>query len=306
MPSRMQPERTVLLDGGDRVRARSIVLANGVKWRDLDIPSANALVGRGIYLRCRAQRSNRAAPGKDVYLVGGGNSAGQAAMYFSNYARRVTLLVRGRSLADSMSHYLIQQLATKDNIEVRTRTRIVRVEGELRLEAIVVENRDTRQLPKEPASAVFVLIGADAETAWLPRDVIRDEKGYVCTGRDVMDLMANAQGSWPLQRDPTCSRPACPAFSLQATCATARSSASPRVSAKAAWPSHSCINTWRACSNARLRQASVIPAKAGIHSDLAAEKNGSPLARATMPSTPALHSSAAGCAPVCPSPRGSR
>jgi thioredoxin reductase (NADPH) len=194
-------QRTVLLDGGDRVHARSIVLANGVKWRDLDLPSANALVGRGIYYGAARSEAIGCA-GQDVYLVGGGNSAGQAAMYFSNYARRVTLLVRGKSLADSMSHYLIRQLATKDNVEVRTRTRIIRVEGELQLEAIVVENRDTGSVTTEPAYAVFVLIGADAETAWLPHGVIRDEKGYVCTGRDVMDLVANAQGAWPLQRDP--------------------------------------------------------------------------------------------------------
>jgi thioredoxin reductase (NADPH) len=196
-----QPLRTVLLDGGDRVQARSIVLANGVKWRDLDLPSANALVGRGIYYGA-ARSEAMACAGQDVYLVGGGNSAGQAAVYFSNYARRVTLLVRGRSLADSMSHYLIQQLAAKSNIEVRTRTRIVRVEGELKLEAIVLENRDTGAMTTEPAFGVFVLIGADAETAWLPRDVICDEKGYVCTGRDVMDLVVNAHGNWPLQRDP--------------------------------------------------------------------------------------------------------
>ncbi len=196
-----RPERTVLLDDGDRLRARSIVLANGVKWRDLDLPSANALVGRGIFYGA-ARSEAIGCTGKDVYLVGGGNSAGQAAMYFSNYARHVTLLVRGRSLADSMSHYLIQQLATKDNVEVRTRTRIVRVVGEMRLEAIVVENRDTGEVSREPAFAVFVLIGADAETAWLPRAVICDEKGYVCTGRDVMDLMDNGQASWPLERDP--------------------------------------------------------------------------------------------------------
>ena len=196
-----QPYRTVLLDGGDRLHARSIVLANGVKWRDLDIPSANALVGRGIYYGAARSEAIGCA-GEHVYLVGGGNSAGQAAMYFSNYARRVTLLVRGKSLADSMSHYLIQQLATKDNVDVRTRTRIIRVEGELQLEAIVVENRDTGTVTTERAYAVFVLIGADAETAWLPGGVICDEKGYVCTGRDVMDLVANSQGVWPLQRDP--------------------------------------------------------------------------------------------------------
>ena len=197
----VQPQRNVLLDGGDRVEARSIVLANGVKWRELDIPSANALVGRGIYYGA-ARSEAIGCTGLDVFLVGGGNSAGQAALYFSNYARHVTLLVRGKSLADSMSHYLIQQLAAKDNVDVRTRTRIVRVEGELQLDAIVVENRETGALTTEPAHAVFVLIGADAETAWLPPEVICDEKGYVCTGRDVMDLVAQKRSLWPLERDP--------------------------------------------------------------------------------------------------------
>ena len=122
-----------------------------------------------------------------------------------------------------MSHYLIQQLAAKDNVEVRTRTRIVRVEGELQLDAIVVENRDTGAVTTEPAHAVFVLIGADAETAWLPREVICDEKGYVCTGRDVMDLVATkAQPVAAGARPVTCSRPACPASLPRATCATAR------------------------------------------------------------------------------------
>ena len=123
-------------------------------------------------------------------------------MFFANFASQVTLLVRGASLADSMSHYLIQQLATKGNIEVCTRCRIVRVEGEHSLESIVIEHRDTGALVTEPASAVFVFIGADAQTDWLPAPMIRDENGYVCTGRDVMDLVAGRQGMWPLERDP--------------------------------------------------------------------------------------------------------
>jgi thioredoxin reductase (NADPH) len=194
-------ERLVHLDGDEVVKTRSVVLANGVAWRQLDIPSADALLGRGIYYG--AARSEAISyTGQDVFLVGGGNSAGQAAVYFSSYARKVTLLVRGPSLDASMSYYLIQQLAAKHNVEVRTRSRVVRAQGEHRLEAIVVENRDTGALTTEPASALFVLIGADAETAWLPDAVIRDSKGYVCTGRDVMDLVADRQGSWPLERDP--------------------------------------------------------------------------------------------------------
>jgi len=194
-------ERVIRLDGDDELRTRSVILASGVTWRELDIPSAEALVGRGIYYGA-ARTEAIACSGQDVYLVGGGNSAGQAAMYFSGYARKVTLLVRGKSLVQSMSHYLIEQLATKSNIEVRTRSRIARVEGEGRLEAIVIENRETGEITTEPASVVFVLIGADAQTGWLPPALIRDEHGYICTGRDVMDLVASKQGTWNLPRDP--------------------------------------------------------------------------------------------------------
>ena len=191
----------VTLDGDDRMFARSIILATGVSWRELEVPGAEALVGRGVYYgAARTEALN--CQGQHVFLVGGGNSAGQAAMFFSGYASRVTLLVRGRSLATSMSHYLIQQLASKSNIEVRTRCRIARVEGEHRLESIAIEQRDTGAIAIEAASALFVFIGADARTEWMPDALIRDERGYVCTGRDVLDLVARQQGSWPLARDP--------------------------------------------------------------------------------------------------------
>jgi thioredoxin reductase (NADPH) len=191
----------VLLDGGDRVAARSIILATGVAWRTLDVPGSDAMVGRGIYYGA-ARTEALSCQGQHVFLVGGGNSAGQAAMFFANYARKVSLLVRASSLADSMSHYLIQQLASKSNIEVCTRCRIVGVEGDRRLEAVIIENRDTGVLVTEPASAVFVFIGADATTDWLPSSLIRDADGYICTGRDVMDLVAEKKGRWPLDRDP--------------------------------------------------------------------------------------------------------
>jgi thioredoxin reductase (NADPH) len=194
-------DHAVLLDGGERVNARTIILANGVSWRELDVPGADHLVGRGIYYGA-AQAEARGCQGQRVYLIGGGNSAGQAAMFFSGYASEVKLLVRGPSLADSMSHYLIEQLASKSNIEVCTRCRIVQVSGEHKLEGVTIEDRATGGLTQAPASAVFAFIGADARTEWLPPPVIRDDKGFVCTGRDVMDLVASREGDWPLARDP--------------------------------------------------------------------------------------------------------
>lgn len=191
----------VILDGGQRVLARTLILASGVAWRELDAPGADAFVGRGLYYGA-ARTEAAGCAGSHVYLVGGGNSAGQAAMHFANYASTVTILVRGPSLAASMSHYLIEQLASKANIEVRTRSRIVQLRGERRLETVVIENRDDGTLVTEPAPNVFCFIGADATTAWLPPAIIRDELGYVCTGRDVLDLVAQAQGGWPLARDP--------------------------------------------------------------------------------------------------------
>ena len=200
-PARDGVEHALRLDGGDPVRARSVILATGVSWRELEVPGADALVGRGIYYgAARTEALN--CQDEHVFLVGGGNSAGQAAMFFANYARKVSLLVRGPSLAASMSHYLIEQLKSKDNIEICAHCRIVRVVGEQRLEAIVVEHRDTGELVTEPTSAVFAFIGADAETGWLPPSLARDEKGFVCTGRDVMDLVARRQGEWTLERDP--------------------------------------------------------------------------------------------------------
>jgi len=191
----------VMLDDGERIQVRTIVLATGVTWRALEIPGADALVGRGVYYGA-ARTEALGTNGRDIFLIGGGNSAGQAAMFFADYARKVTLLCRGYSLAASMSHYLIAQLATKRNVDIRFRSQVVRVEGTDHLEAIVVENRDSGEQQRHETDALFVFIGADAETAWLPSELIRDARGYVCTGRDVLDLVAARQGTWPLARDP--------------------------------------------------------------------------------------------------------
>ncbi len=191
----------IQLEDGERVQTRSVVIATGVAWRELDLPNAPTLVGRGLYYgAARTEALN--TRGLDIFMIGGGNSAGQAAMFFANYARSVTLIVRGPSLERSMSQYLIDQLASRPNIRVESRSQVVALEGTDRLTAIVIENRATGRRRHEATEALFVFIGADAETAWLPQAVIRDGRDYLCTGRDVMDLVAGQQGSWPLSRDP--------------------------------------------------------------------------------------------------------
>jgi thioredoxin reductase (NADPH) len=191
----------VRLDGGDRVDTRSIVIATGVVWRELEVVGADAMVGRGIYYgAARTEALN--TRGRDIFLIGGGNSVGQAAMFFANYARTVTLLVRGPSLTSSMSHYLIAQLESKPNIKIEVLSQVVGVEGTDHVEAIVIEDRKSGERRRQPTDSLFVFIGADAETSWLPPAVICDQRGYVCTGRDVTDLVAQQNGSWPLERDP--------------------------------------------------------------------------------------------------------
>jgi len=187
--------RTVVLDGNDVIRAKSIILTMGVAWRRLDVASLERLRSRGVYYGA-APGESRFVQGQDVYLIGGGNSAGQAAINLSNFANSVTLLVRGPSLAASMSYYLIEQLKTKPNVRVETHSQVVDAFGNEHLEGIVVSNSATGETTRRQASALFILIGADAETAWLPPAVARDARGYVLTGRDAK----NAE--WPLERHP--------------------------------------------------------------------------------------------------------
>ena len=187
---------TVRLDGGDVLRTRSIVLAMGVEWRRLEVDSVDRFVGSGVYYG--AARSDAGlAQGNDVYLIGAGNSAGQAAIFFSNHARSVTLLVRGESLAASMSHYLIEQISTKANIQVETRSEVVAVHGDEQLEAIEVIDRRAGTTSRRDARALFVLIGAEASTDWLPSEIARDEHGFVLTGTDAMKA-----GPWKADREP--------------------------------------------------------------------------------------------------------
>ncbi|MEO7084139.1 MAG: FAD-dependent oxidoreductase [Gemmatimonadaceae bacterium] len=193
---------TITLDGGDVVDTSSVVLATGVNWRRLSIPGVDAFLDKGVYYGAAASEAT-ALRGRDVYLVGGGNSAGQAAMLFSNYAEQVTLLVRGPALAASMSQYLIDQLETKSNITIRTMAEVAEVEGGDSLESITIMDHTSGAREQCECGDLFVFIGARAETDWLPATVIRDEWDYVCTGRDVMDLLAAGHAAgWALERDP--------------------------------------------------------------------------------------------------------
>jgi thioredoxin reductase (NADPH) len=187
---------TVVLDGDDVLRARSIILAPGVAWRRLDIASLERLRGCGVYYGA-ARGEARAVQGKDVYLIGGGNSAGQAAIAFSSHARSVTLLIRGDDPAKSMSHYLIEQLKTKSNVQIQTQSEVVDAYGDEHLEAIDILRHGTGERERHDAAALFVMIGADAETEWLPQSIARDARGYVLTGSAVLQCCR-----WPAERDP--------------------------------------------------------------------------------------------------------
>ena len=189
-------EMTVTLDGGDVLRTKSIVLAMGVEWRRLTVDSIDRFVGSGVYYGA-APSDAGLAQGNDVYLIGAGNSAGQAAIFFSTHARTVTLLVRGESLAESMSHYLIEQIATKANIRVETHSEVVAAQGDEQLGSIEILDRTTGTKSQRDAKVLFVLIGAEAATDWLPSEISRDKHGFIVTGSD-----ATGAGEWQADREP--------------------------------------------------------------------------------------------------------
>jgi thioredoxin reductase (NADPH) len=195
--ARIDPQtREVHLDGGDVIRARTVILATGVSWRRLTIDGFDRLIGKGIFYGA-ARSEASATHGLDVHLIGGGNSAGQAALFFAGHARTVTLVVRGDSLEKSMSHYLIEQLGTKANVRVEVRSEVVAAHGDTHLTAIDISNGNGAQVRQQECGGLFVFIGADAETAWLPQEIARDKHGYVLTGDDVVKA-----GRWSPGRDP--------------------------------------------------------------------------------------------------------
>ena len=193
-------ELVVTLAGGSEVRSRAVIVATGMSYRRLGIPALDALAGAGVFYGA-ASTEARALKGREVYVVGGANSAGQAAVHLARYAARVTMLVRGPTLADSMSDYLIQEIDAAANIEVRCRVVVTGGAGPGRLDRLTLTGLDSGTAETVPASALFVLIGAEPRTQWLPDAVRRDPSGFVLTGTDLI-RDGQAPVDWPLGRLP--------------------------------------------------------------------------------------------------------
>ena len=191
---------TLRLSDGTEINSRAVILALGAAYRRLNIPNLEALVGSGVYYGGGVTEA-LAMSGQDVFVVGAGNSAGQAAIYLAKYAARVTMVVRGSSLVDSMSDYLIREIDAADNITVRLHTEVVEGRGDRRLEGLVLRDNHSGATESVSASALFVLIGAQPHTDWLPDSILRDEKGFIRTGQNLIREARTAEG-WQLPRSP--------------------------------------------------------------------------------------------------------
>jgi thioredoxin reductase (NADPH) len=182
-----------LLDGSE-ARARAVVIASGVSYRRLGVPELEALVGAGVFYGAGTIEA-QAVAGKPALVVGGGNSAGQAALHLAKYAQHVTILVRSQSLAASMSDYLIRQIEAAPNVDVRYGCEVAGGGGNGHLEHLRLRNRDSGETEQVPAAGLFALIGAQPFTGWLPEAIERDQWGFILTGPDTGP-------HWPLQRAP--------------------------------------------------------------------------------------------------------
>ena len=193
-------EHTTVLTDGTELKSRAVVVATGVTYRRLGIPSLEAFRGLGVFYGAAVSEA-QAVGGEHVIVAGGGNSAGQAALHLADYAAQVTILVRGTTLATGMSDYLIKEIDAAANIQVRFETELVGGEGQGRLETLVVRDRSTGDQRRIAATALFVLIGAEPRTDWLPPGVERDDWGYILTGPDLL-RDGRPPASWPLRRAP--------------------------------------------------------------------------------------------------------
>jgi thioredoxin reductase (NADPH) len=191
--------RVVHLAGGRQIAARAVIVAPGIAWRRLGVPRLEALIGSGVFYGSAGSEA-QAMEGRDVFVVGAGNSAGQATLYLARYARQVTILVRGDSLARSMSDYLTREIEATPNITVRLHTEITDGHGSGHLDALTLHDSLHDRTEQVPAAALFVLIGGEPRTQWLP-EAIQLEGGYILTGRDVVREGAHPS-RWPLDRPP--------------------------------------------------------------------------------------------------------
>jgi thioredoxin reductase (NADPH) len=177
-----------------------VIIATGIAFRSLDVPGLDKFSGAGVYYYAPMSEAFSYRDG-DIYIVGGANSAGQAAMYFSRFARLVTMLVRGESLSDSMSLYLEKQIADTKNIQVKLNSSVIAVEGADHCEKITIQNNKTREVEVVPASALLIYAGAVPRTNWLAGIVERDAQGYIISGQHLM-LEGKRPSGWTANRDP--------------------------------------------------------------------------------------------------------
>ena len=193
------PVRTVIVAGSGEIEARALIVATGVSYRRLDAAGLDELTGRGVYYGASASEASQ-CQGEDVYVVGAANSAGQAALYLSSFAKRVVLVVRAATLMETMSQYLVERITSAPNVVVRYRTEVVAGGGDGHLETLTLANRDTGATEDVSSSWLFVFIGASPRTEWLGPDVVRDDKGFVITGQELLGHPLT--GLWPLARAP--------------------------------------------------------------------------------------------------------
>jgi thioredoxin reductase (NADPH) len=193
-------DRLVRVSDGSELAARAVIVATGVSWRRLGVPRLEALHGAGVFYGASGAEA-RAMEGQNVFVVGAGNSAGQAAVYLAKYAAAVTVLVRGDDLGASMSDYLVRQIEGSRNTAVRLRTEVIDGQGKGRLEGLTLRDNASGATENVPAAALFVLIGAEPRTQWLGDIVARDDRGYILTGHDLLHAGKPPPG-WPLQRPP--------------------------------------------------------------------------------------------------------
>ncbi len=193
------PGYAVTLADGAEARARSLLIATGVAYRRLQAPGLAPLIGAGVFYGAAASEATAMA-GQRVFVAGGANSAGQAAINLARHAAQVTILVRRDCIADRMSQYLVDEINGAPNIDVCPNTEVTGGEGQARLEALILKNNKTGVTRKVQTAALFVLIGAEPRTAWLPGEIIRDDRGFVVTGSGLAP--DGAPHGWPLQRPP--------------------------------------------------------------------------------------------------------
>lgn len=194
------PYRTVELGDGTEISCHALLIATGVQWRTLDAPGVERLQGAGIYYGA-AMTEAISCTNETVFVIGGANSAGQAAVHFSRYAREVIMLVRGESLAQTMSRYLIDRIAETSNIKVETRATVVEAHGQERLEALSIACGHSGRVDRVPATSMFVFIGAKPSTDWLEGAIERDSRGFIVTGADLA-RGGRPPRNWTIDRDP--------------------------------------------------------------------------------------------------------